>query len=71
MRRYRPPWAFYLYWASGVVDSIIKLAGHPGNLPFPASGSLAEHYRLREGRERLDILEKFLIMMRIKKSKSK
>ena len=38
---------------------IIRLAARPGNLPFPVSGSLVEHHRVREGQELLDTLEKF------------
>ena len=42
-----------------LLNNIVKLVGRPGNLPFPVSGSLAEHRLVREARERLDILGVF------------
>ena len=41
------------------LNNIIKLVGHPENLPFPVSGSLAERRLVMEARERLDILGMF------------
>ena len=56
-RRQRKGWKRIGYRRKQTFDSIIKLTARPGNLPFPASGPLAEHRRVGEERERLDILE--------------